>query len=153
MLGVTATTTTKRLTVSAADRRRQEDARALVWTGGLAEARIEASGPLDLTRESNGELSLVMDVRVDRAAGSPITLGMVSNDGKPVMVPITRALAAAKPGDWQQVIVPLQCFAKRGVDMTRVTSPFAIATEGMLALSISNVKIHSAPVPMTACGD
>ncbi|BCA61561.1 1,4-beta-D-glucan glucohydrolase [Sphingomonas sp. HMP9] len=153
LLGVTATTTTKRLTVSAADRRRQEDARAFVWTGGLAEARIEASGPLDLTRESNGELSLVMDVRVDRAAGGPVTLGMVSNDGKAVMVPITRALAVAKPGNWQQVIVPLQCFAKRGVDMTRVTSPFAIATEGKLALSISDVKIDSAPVPMTTCGD
>jgi beta-glucosidase len=57
LLGVNATTATKRLTASAVDRRRQEDARAFVWTGGPADARVEASGPLDLTRESNGELS------------------------------------------------------------------------------------------------
>ena len=153
LLGVNATTATKRLTASAVDRRRQEDARAFVWTGGPADARVEASGPLDLTRESNGELSLVVDVRVDRAGSAPVGLGMVSNDGKVVTVPITKALAAGKPGDWQQVIVPLQCFAKRGIDMAHVTAPFVIATDGKLGLSISDVKIDSAPVPMTKCGD
>ncbi len=153
LLGVNATTATKRLTASAVDRRRQEDARAFVWAGGPADARVEASGPLDLTRESNGELSLVVDVRVDRAGSAPVGLGMVSNDGKAVTVPITKTLAAGKPGAWQQVIVPLQCFAKRGIDMAHVTAPFVIATDGKLALSISDVKIDSAPVPMTKCGD
>ncbi len=153
LVGVTATTATKRLTVSAADRRRQEDARAFVWAGGPAEARVEASGPLDLTRESNGELSMVVDIRVDRAASNAVDLGMVSGDGKAVTVPITKMLAAGKPSDWQQVIVPLQCFAKRGIDMAHVTAPFVIATDGKLGLSISDVKIDSAPVPMTKCGD
>ncbi len=153
LLGVNATTATRRLTASAVDRRRQEDARAFVWAGGPAETRIEASGPLDLTRESNGELSLVVDVRVDRPATAPVALGMVSTDGKAVTVPITRMLATAKVGDWQQVIVPLQCFAKRGIDMAHVTAPFLIATDGTLGVSISDVKIDSAPVSMTKCGD
>ena len=153
LLGVNATTATRRLTASAVDRRRQEDARAFVWAGGPADTRIEASGPLDLTRESNGELSLVVDLRVDRPATAPVALGMVSTDGKTVTVPITRMLATAKVGDWQQVIVPLQCFAKRGIDMAHVTAPFVIATDGTLGVSISDVKIDSAPVPMTKCGD
>ncbi len=153
LLGVNATTATKRVTASAIDRRRQEDARAFVWAGGPADTRIEASGPLDLTRESNGELSLVVDVRVDRPATAPVALGMVSTDGKTVTVPITRMLATAKVGDWQQVIVPLQCFAKRGIDMAHVTAPFVIATDGTLGVSISDVKIDSAPVSMTKCGD
>jgi beta-glucosidase len=153
LLGVNATTATKRLTASAVDRRRQEDARAFVWAGGPADTRIEASGPLDLTRESNGELSLVVDVRVDRPATAPVALGMVSTNGTTVTVPITKTLATAKVGDWQQVIVPLQCFAKRGIDMAQVTAPFVIATDGKLGLSISDVKIDSAPVPMTKCGD
>ncbi len=153
LLDVNATTATKRLTASAVDRRRQEDARAFVWAGGPAETRVEASGPLDLTRESNGELSLAVDVRVDRPATAPVALGMVSTDGKAVTVPITKTLATAKVGDWQQVIVPLQCFAKRGIDMAHVTAPFVIATDGTLGVSISDVKIDSAPVPMTKCGD
>ncbi|WP_010216883.1 glycoside hydrolase family 3 protein [Sphingomonas sp. PAMC 26621] len=152
LLGVTATTATRRLTASAVDRRRQEDARAFVWTGGPAEARIETDRPIDLTRESNGELSLVVDVRVDRASSATARLGMVSNDGKAVTVPIGGMLAAAKPGVWQQVIVPLQCFAARGVDMAHVSAPFVLATDGALALSLSDVKIDSAPVPMTQCG-
>ncbi|WP_347400220.1 putative glycoside hydrolase [Sphingomonas sp. BK036] len=78
---------------------------------------------------------------------------MVSTDGKTITVPITRTLATAKVGDWQQVIVPLQCFAKRGIDMAQVTAPFVIATDGKLGLSISDVKIDSAPVSMTKCGD
>ncbi|PTQ59119.1 beta-glucosidase [Sphingomonas aurantiaca] len=153
LLGVNATTATRRLAASAVDRRRQEDARAFVWAGGPADTRIEASGPLDLTRESNGELSLVVDVRVDRPATAPVALGMVSTDGKAVTVPITRMLATAKVGDWQQVIVPLQCFAKRGIDMAHVTAPFLIATDGTLGVSISDVKIDSAPVSITKCGD
>ncbi|WP_076069815.1 glycoside hydrolase family 3 protein [Sphingomonas montana] len=153
LLGPSATTTTKRLTASAVDRRQQEDARSLVWAGGVAETRVEADRPLDLTRESNGELSLVVDVRVDRAPSTAVRLGMVSNDGKSVTVPITKMLAATKPGEWQQVIVPLQCFATRGIDMAHVTAPFVMATDGTLAVSISDVKIDSAPVPMTRCGD
>jgi len=153
LLGPNATTATKRLTSSAVDRRRQEDARSFVWAGGPAEVRVEADRPLDLTRESNGELSLVVDVRVDRAVTGPVALGMVSNDGKSVTVPITKMLAAAKTGEWQQVIVPLQCFATRGIDMAHVTAPFVIATDAKLALSMSDVKIDSAPVPMTRCGD
>ncbi|WP_166748078.1 glycoside hydrolase family 3 protein [Sphingomonas aerolata] len=153
LLGVNATTTNRRLTASAVDRRRQEDARSLVWSGGAAEARIEADRPLDLTRESNGELSLVVDLRVDRAASAPVTLGMVSHDGAVVTVPITRTLATGTPGEWRQVVVPLQCFAKRGVDMADVTAPFVLATDGALGVSVSDVRIDSAPVPMTQCGD
>ncbi|MFC3581611.1 glycoside hydrolase family 3 protein [Sphingomonas hylomeconis] len=153
LLGPSATTATQRLTVSAVDRRRQEDARRLVWAGGPADARVEADRPLDLTRESNGELSLVVDLRVDRAPSTAVSLGMVSNDGKAVTVPITKTLAAAAPGVWQQVIVPLQCFANRGIDMAHVTAPLVIATSGTLGLSLSDARIDSAPVPMTRCGD
>lgn len=151
LLGVTATTATRRLSAAAVDRRRQEDSRALVWTGP-AEVRVEADRPIDLTRESNGELSLVVDVRLDRASATTARLGMVANDGKAVTVPIGAALAAAKPGTWQQVIVPLQCFATRGIDMAHVTAPFVLAADGALGLSISDVRIDSAPVPMTRCG-
>lgn len=153
LLGVTATTATRRLTASAVDRRRQEDARAFVWTGGAAEARVETDRPIDLTRESNGELSLVVDLRVDRASTATARLGMVSNDGKAVTVPIGAMLARAKPGAWQQVIVPLQCFAARGVDMAHVTAPLVLASAGPLGLSLSDVRLDSAPVPMTRCGD
>jgi beta-glucosidase len=161
MSGATATTAAKRLTVTAVDRRRQEDARRFSWTGGPAatrtnartDARIESDRPLDLTRESNGELSLVVDVRVDRPATGAVSLGMASGDAAPVTVPITKMLAGAKPGAWQQVIVPLQCFAGRGVDMAHVTAPFVIAADATLDLAVSDVKIDSAPVPMTRCGD
>jgi beta-glucosidase len=37
--------------------------------------------------------------------------------------------------------------------MAQVTAPFVIATDGTLGLSISDVKIDSAPVSMTKCGD
>ncbi len=152
LLGTSATTATRGLTAGAVDRRQQEDSRSLVWTGGAAEARVETDRPIDLTRESNGELSLVVDLRVDRPAKTAVRLGMVSKDGHAVTVPITAKLAAAKPGTWQQVIVPLQCFARQGVDMAHVTAPFVIAAEGPLSLALSDVKIDSAPVAMTQCG-
>jgi beta-glucosidase len=68
-----------------------------------------------------------------------------------VALPITAALRAAAPGQWTTLAVPLRCFARAGVDMRRVATPFSIATAGRLDLSVSDVRIASAAVPQDRC--
>ena len=51
------------------DRRRRRIRGSSVWTGnGPATAAIHANPPLDLSRETTGQLSLVIDYRVDQPA-------------------------------------------------------------------------------------
>ena len=137
-----------RLRVVGVDRRAQEDARRFVWNGsGAAAAAILAAQPLDISREANGELSLVFEYRVDAAPTAPVGVAMEGT-----AFPITGALRDAAAGQWATFAIPLRCFARGGVDMSRVTTPFVISTAGRLELSISDVRIASAAVPQDRCG-
>ncbi|MFN3945821.1 MAG: glycoside hydrolase family 3 protein [Allosphingosinicella sp.] len=140
-----------RLRVAGTDRRAQEDARSFTWDGnGPASAQIRAARPLDISRETNGELSLAFEYRVEAPPTAPVALGMQSGDVTAAL-PVTGALGAPA-GEWRSFAMPLRCFARAGVDMQRVTVPFSLTTAGRLALSISDVRIVSAQVPQDRCG-
>ena len=131
------------------DRRAQEDSRQLTWTGnGPATAAIHANPPLDLSRETTGQLSLVIDYRVDSSPTAPVSLAMGANS-----VPIGGMLRSAPAGQWQVLTLPLGCFAKNSGDaMKALTTPLAITTTGSLKLAISGVRVLSATVPQDQCG-
>ena len=133
------------------DRLAQEDARQVTWTGAASLA-VTAPKPVDIDRESNGEISLVMDYRVDRASGAVVTIGM-SDATHIVALPITRTLAAAAPGTWSTFAIPLKCFATRGIDMKMVRSPFLLGMTGAGQLSVSAVRLDYVSIPMSQCGD
>src|SRR4028119_33698 len=83
-----------RLRIAGVGRRAQEDARSLVWNGsGGASVQILAAQPRDISRESNGELSLVFEYRVDAAPTAPVTLSMGQTG-----FPVTGALRAGGVG-------------------------------------------------------
>nr|WP_245409598.1 exo 1,3/1,4-beta-D-glucan glucohydrolase [Allosphingosinicella vermicomposti] len=141
-------TASNRLSIAGVDRRAQEDARLFTWDGtGAATAQIAAAQPLDLSRETNGELSLIVDYRLDGAPTGPVTLGIAGTT-----VPITGALRSAKANEWTSIAIPLICFKKAGADMQRVAAPFTMTTTGKLAFAVSDVRISYAQVPLDRCG-
>ena len=54
-------------------------------------------------------------------------------------------------GKWQTVGVPLKCFAKAGVDVTKVNQTLAIESESKLDLSISQVKLGTVADKVVSC--
>ncbi len=55
--GRVASSGSKPLVVRGVDRRRQEDARDVEWPGGVAgRVYLQADGPVDISRESNGNM-------------------------------------------------------------------------------------------------
>ena len=135
--GPTGATGDNRVRVSGVDRRAQEDSRLFAFDGsGPGIARITAPQALDLTRESNGELHLILEYRLDEAPTGEVLLGV--NDAT---VPITGHLRAAQPGQWSSLSVPLQCFARGGADFQRVTAPFVLRTGGRLKVAVSDIRL------------
>ena len=130
------------------DRAAQEDTLRFAFAGP-GSASIEQAKAIDATRESNGQLSLLVDYRVTAAPSGEATLGMTG--GKTATVPITGALKGPL-GEWRQLAVPLRCFADGGVDMARVTMPATIASTGTLGLDVSSIRIASAPPGPVTCG-
>jgi beta-glucosidase len=131
------------------DRNAQEDSLRLVWNGRASgEAAIEQAMPIDVTRESNGQLSLILDYRVTAAPTAPVTLGMADTT-KTATVPLNGALAK---GDWTSVAVPLRCFADQGLKMGAIAKPFVLTTASTLGIDISAIRIGSAPAGPVTCG-
>lgn len=123
------------VTLSLVDTATQQGAgRKLTWTGP-AEARV--MGPaVDLSRQANGDVTLLMTYRVDERPSAPVRLGVGATE-----LPFEGVLNAAPVGAWRTVKVKLACFRRGGEDLTAVTSPVSIAAGGKLALSIGELRL------------
>ena len=122
-----------------ADRRAQEDSVRVTWTGrGPATAAL-VGPPVDLTREANGDVALIVEARVEGGPTAPVTLG-----GRDVTARL-RALGR----DWGEVAVPLRCVA--GADLAKVTQPFALATAGAFDVTISGIRLGSPGAEVADC--
>ena len=136
--------------LSRVDRTSQEDSLRLSFAGtGAASTYLDEATPIDLTRETNGDLSLIVDYRVTQAPTAEVTLGVLGKAAG--TVPITGALKG-EVGEWRQIAVPLRCFAQGGATMGAVQRPWVIATTGRLGMDVSGIRIASAPPGPVSCG-
>ncbi len=130
------------LVLTAVDREVQEDARAARWAGyDLAHLYLEASTAIDLTRQAEGCMAIAFDVLVEEGPSAPVLLAMRCGDDCEGRLDITEILEDVPVSTWKTVKVPLSEFADAGVDLSHVTSPFLLATEGTLALRFAEVRV------------
>ena len=136
-----------------ADRSAQEDSMRIRWTGaGHAVAAIVQDAPLDLSRQTNGDLALELELKVNAAPSAEVSVLMSCGAGCAGGFPMRGILSeAAKTGQWTRVALPLRCFEKAGVDMKRVEMPLSVATTGSLDLTLSSARIASPSGPQLAC--
>jgi beta-glucosidase len=97
--------------------------------------------PVDLTREANGDVALVIDLKIDAAPTAPVLLG-----GRDVTARLT-ALATSK--QWDQLAMPLRCLV--GTPLDRVTQPLRLTTAGRLDVTISAIRFASPPEGVVDC--
>jgi beta-glucosidase len=134
-----------------ADRRAQEDALAATFTGtGPQTLMLLPKGALDISREATGELSLLIDYRVDARPTGRVTLSMTCGENCAGTVPVTGLIGTAL-GEWRTMTVPLRCFVQAGLDPSGAQSPFTLATSGRFELAVSDIRIASATVDQQKC--
>ncbi|MFT4248636.1 MAG: glycoside hydrolase family 3 N-terminal domain-containing protein, partial [Pseudomonas sp.] len=130
------------LRLSAVDHKAQEDARRLQWSGtDTARLVLISNRPIDLSRESNGEVQLQLTLRRDSAVSAPVWLGAGCGEGCAGQVDIQKTLAALPQGQWTVVGVPLKCFAKAGADVTRLVQLPTLESGAALELSVSRIAL------------
>jgi beta-glucosidase len=141
-----------RLRMSATDRAAQEDARRIQWSGsGVATVALGARMPIDLQRETNGQLSLGFDYKVDLVPTTDVTARVECGAGCEGAVELTGTLRSAPVGQWRHAKIPLLCFAKAGARMAAITRPFALSTTGQLGLSVANIRLETGTDGLTPC--
>jgi beta-glucosidase len=142
------------VSIVAADKSAQEDARLIQWSGiGPAWVGLSGNTAIDLQREANGQLSLGLDYKIDSPIATGVNLRVGCGKSCQGEVPIARALADGHVGEWAHLKIPLICFSRAGADLSRVTTPFAVATAGRLALSVANIRLETGLDGVTSCDD
>src|SRR5690606_7460760 len=125
--------------VTAVDHQRQEDSRRFAWSGSTpATVSIYAEPAIDLSRETNGDLLLVLTLRPDAVPASG-NLGISAGRGTPVS--LRESLAALPAGQWTTVGVPLTCLAHPGAGVSAVDVLMRLHSDAEAALSVSRVAI------------
>ncbi|MFS0773776.1 glycoside hydrolase family 3 N-terminal domain-containing protein [Sphingomonas sp. 1P08PE] len=138
-----------KITVTATDNVVQEGARKFAVTGGQGVIALSTQDPVDVTRQSNGDVALIVTARRDAAVTGTPTIG-VRNGQKTASVPFGD-LAALPAGQWRTISVPLKCFAKAGADLAKLDAPFVLTLPGPATVSISRVALGTVADQIVAC--
>ncbi|WP_220475459.1 glycoside hydrolase family 3 protein [Sphingomonas cavernae] len=141
-----------RVRVTAVNHLTQEGARRFVWSGdGAATVELVTHAPVDVTRETNGDVMLLITMRIDGMPTKDVMLGArCGNDcGGTASL---RFADTIKPGQWRTAGIPLKCFARGGADMARLDAPFRLTTAGRMDLSISRVALGTVADDVLPCG-
>lgn len=130
------------LKVTAVDHKAQEDARRLAWSGAQAATfALAPQTPMDLAREANGDIMVVMTLRPEKIPTEDVTIGVSCGGTCQARLPVRDALAVLPANQWTTFGVPLKCFGKAGADTRKLESLLELRTAGKLELSISRVQL------------
>ncbi|GAB3051245.1 glycoside hydrolase family 3 protein [Stenotrophomonas tumulicola] len=129
------------ITMTAVNTDVQEGARQFTFKGqGTVELR--SNMPLDLTRETNGDVFAIADVRIDELpANAKVDYLAGCGEGCGGELPIGPALARLPHGEWARIGVPLKCLRDAGLDSGKVSIPFAFRGGAGLRISLAKVSI------------
>ncbi len=122
-----------RVRVSRVDGKAQEDSCRFQWTGqGMAGVQFDSREAFDFSRETNGDVMLVLTMRVAQRPTSRVDLAMACGPGcSRAPVQLDRAIAQSPASEWQRVAVPLKCFGQSGADMKQIRTGTVAAHRGL----------------------
>lgn len=150
---VPASTPGGRIAITAIDKDVQEGARRIVVGKGAEAATIalEAASPRDLSRETNGDVLLLLNLKLDARPGAPVTLSARCGSG-PCAAPVPLPELSALPiGTWQTLAVPLKCLLPAGSASNAVSSPLVFATRGPLSFGLASVTLGTKGDILAGC--
>ena len=118
----------------------QEGAREFTWSGNAA-MELNANAPLDLVRETNGDVFVVATVRVD-ALPDDGKASLVANCGKDCRaeLPLGDTLAALPRGEWTRLGIQLRCLRVAGADTGQLESPFSLHAGAGMRIALAQVS-------------
>ncbi|APG63498.1 1,4-beta-D-glucan glucohydrolase [Sphingorhabdus lutea] len=131
-----------RVKITSTDHIVQEGARKFEITGGVDGAAVELStqDPIDITRETNGDVLLLTTIRIDKKPTEKLSLSMRCGVNCGDKIPFD-ILAEQKLGEWNVIGVPLKCFVGSTQGLNKVEAPFILSTYGDVKFSIAKVAL------------
>ena len=136
-----------RAEVTVAEGAVQEGARRFKIAGGGSAVSLSTHEPIDISRETNGDVLLLFTLRMFDAPDS-VAIAMRDAAGKLVSSRVT----LPQGGEFVRYGIPLKCLRDKGLDMSKVAAPFILATEGAADYAIGEVRLGTDAQVVLPCG-
>ena len=140
---------TPALTLASADHLKQEDTLTATWSGKGFAALSLSGAPIDLSRQTNGDMALRLALKIDEAPSGPVTLEAHCGASCRGTVDLTEALRAGQGNGWTTIDVRLSCLKRGGANMEAVSAPFVLSSASRFAISLSSVALVPGEGPPT----
>jgi beta-glucosidase len=125
-----------RAKIAAEDAAVQEGARRFRIAGGEAAVSLGTFEPIDVSRETNGDVLLLFTLKMTDApdrAGVAMRSGADTTAIADVQIPVG--------SEFVRYGIPLKCLRDKGIDMTKVSMPFVFATSGATDFALTEVRL------------
>ena len=113
----------------------QEGARRFANSSGQMNVSLRNFEAVDLDKETNADILLLVTTKVWDAPASA-AIGAATESGA-TLVPMT----LPENDQWVRYGIPLRCFRSKGADMTALTRPFLLSTQGQTDYAIGEVRL------------
>ena len=114
----------------------QEGARRFRISGGESAVSLGTFDPVDVSRETNGDVMLLVTLRMFE---TPEWAGIAMRDAAGKMQVST--VMFPEGAEFVRYGLSLKCLRDKGLDMTKLATPFVFATEGATDFAISDVRL------------
>lgn len=141
----------KQIEISRADYMGSGDALNLKWSRSKGKGQFAIYGsPINLTQLEN-RAALTMEIKIIRKPKASVSIGM--DCGYPCRgeMNIHKMLREMKTDEWIMFPIPINCFAIKGADLSKINSPILIASEGQFELQIANIRLELLPEGAPTC--
>jgi beta-glucosidase len=143
--GSQASTMLGELQIRTFDRRKQEDSIELMWSGtgdSASQVYWRSAKVRDLSSITSRGGYLVLDMQVVEPPRSDVMLRVDCDYPCSGEIDLTATLAGAPTKQWRVYAIPLSCFAEKGADLTKVSSPAVVTTNAAMTLRISEIALR-----------
>lgn len=134
-----------RARVTAENHKVQEGARRFAITDGPASVALGSFDTVDLTRETNGDVMVLVTLRAWQAPAAA-RIGAIGPGGQG----FSAVTFPATPG-FVRYGLPLKCLREAGADVAALNRPFVLETQGRADFAIAEVRIGSDAEQVLPC--
>lgn len=127
------------MNVESADYLAQEDSVIVNWLD-RGSFLIEGE-PIDLERQSNGDMALQIDYQVLSADIQRASIKLGCESQCKSNLDVTTTIQAKAGRGWQQGFLKLSCFADTGADMKNIKVPFELEVIGTASIQLNTIKL------------
>lgn len=150
----TGESASNKISMAPVDFKDKSDAIQITWTGRKKTDGVFSIGgaAIDLTPMKD-VAALAIDMRVDVKPDKDLIVRLSCGYPCQADVSIRKMISTMPKNEWFSLPIPLNCFKGKDFDMSKISSPFTLTTNGKGTISITNVRLEKLGEGEKGCAD